>query len=201
MLAWPVIKRILEYCRDDDAKEFEFRFSINTNASLMTPVIAAALKEYRVEVASSLDGLRDGNDRVRQTKFGSGTFSQIVRGFEILAEAEYPIGGFAVTITEKNFCELDESIIDWASAHGMKKVRIDIDVVGMVKIPVEDVVEKILRIRRYAALHSIDVPGFWARPAENLNESTLEDHIAFCGAVRGNSICIVNNQTKGVRSG
>jgi len=190
LLAWPVIKQVLEYCRATYSSEFEFRFSINTNASLITPEIAAILKEHCVEIASSLDGLREGNDRVRLTKSGGGTFSKIMSGFEALTHAEYPLDGIAVTVTEKNFHELDESIVDWAVARGMKNVRIDIDIVDMVEIPIEDVVAKLMRIRRYAATRGVDVPGFWSRPAENLNESTLESRVAFCGAARGNSICV-----------
>jgi uncharacterized protein len=190
LLAWPVIKRVLEYCRMAYDSKFEFRFSINTNASLITSEIATALKEFHVEIASSLDGLRKGNDCVRLTKSGDSTFFQIMRGFKTLARAGYPLDGFAVTITEKNFYEIDDSIIDWAATHDMKNVRIDIDVVGMMEIPVEDIVAKLMRIRRYAMIQKIDIPGFWSRPAENLNESILESHVAFCGAVRGNSICV-----------
>jgi len=190
LLAWPVIKQVLEYCRTAYRSEFQFRFSINTNASLITPEIATTLKEHRVEIASSLDGLREGNDRVRLTKSGGGTFSQIMRGFDALTQAGYPLDGIAVTVNEKNFHELDESIVDWAVARGTKNVRIDIDVVDMVEIPIEDVVAKLIRIRRYAAARGVDVPGFWSRPAENLNESTLESRVAFCGAVRGNSMCV-----------
>lgn len=193
LLVWSVIKQVFEYCRASYGSEFEFRFSINTNASLITPEIAETFKEFRVEIASSLDGLREGNDRVRLTKSGGSTFSQIIRGFDALAQAGYPLDGIAVTVTEKNFHQLDESIIDWAVARGMKNVRIDIDVVDvvdMVEIPVEDVVAKLMHIRCYAAARGIDVPGFWSRPAENLNESTLESRVAFCGAVRGNSMCV-----------
>jgi len=190
LLVWSIIKQILKYCRVTYGSEFEFRFSINTNASLITLEVAATLKEYQVEIASSLDGLREGNDRVRLTKSGGGTFSQIMRGFDVLTQTGYPLDGIAVTVTEKNFHELDESIVDWAEARGMKNVRIDIDVVNIVEIPIEDVVAKLIRIRRYAATRSIDVPGFWSRPAENLNESTLESRVAFCGAVRGNSLCV-----------
>lgn len=190
LLAWPVIKQVLEYCHAAYDSEFEFRFLINTNASLITPEIATMLKEYRVKIASSLDGLREGNDRVRLTKSGGGTFSQIMRGFETLVQAGYPLDGIAVTVTEKNFLDLDESIIDWALARGMKSVRIDIDVVGMVEVPIENIVAKLMCIRHYAAKRSVDVPGFWSRPAENLNESTLESRVAFCGAARGNSMCV-----------
>jgi uncharacterized protein len=190
LLAWPVIKQVLEYCRATYGSEFEFRFSINTNASLITQDVAGTLKEYRVEIASSLDGLRKGNDRVRLTKSGGGTFSKIMRGFDALTQVGYPLDGIAVTITERNFQELDESIIDWAVSRGMKNVRIDIDVIGMVEVPINDIVAKLMRIRRYATERGIDVPGFWSRPAENLNESTIESRVAFCGAVRGNSMCV-----------
>ncbi|MEK7208861.1 MAG: radical SAM protein [Patescibacteria group bacterium] len=190
LLVWSVIKQVLEYCHATYSSEFEFRFSINTNASLIMPEIAATLKEYGVEIASSLDGSREENDRVRLTKSGDGTFLQIMRGFDALAQARYPLDGIAVTVTENNFHQLDESIIDWAIARGMKNIRIDIDVVNMVEIPVEGVVTKLMSIRRYAAAKGVDVPGFWSRPAENLNEFTLESRVAFCGAVRGNSMCV-----------
>lgn len=190
LLAWPVINQILKYCHAVYGLEFEFHFSINTNASLITLDIAGALKKFRVEIASSLDGLRDGNDLVRLTKSGGGTFSKIIRGFDNLALAGYPLDGIAITVADKNFNQLDESIVDWAVTRGMSNVRIDIDVIDMVEIPIEEIVAKLIHIRRYAAKRGIDVPGFWSRPAENLNESTLESRVAFCGAVRGNSMCI-----------
>ncbi|EKD87275.1 MAG: hypothetical protein ACD_36C00170G0001 [uncultured bacterium] len=190
LLAWPVIEQVLEYCVSRYGQEFTFRFSINTNASLITSEVAQKLKQYRVEIASSLDGLSEGNDQVRLTKAGKGTFETILKGFENLEATGYPLEGIAVTVNEHNFPFLDETIIDWAAKRSMSEVRIDIDVIDMVAIPVEDIVEKLMRIRRYARGRSIDVSGFWSRPAENLNESTLDAHVAFCGAVRGNSICI-----------
>ncbi len=122
LLAWPVIKQVLEYSIATYCTEFDTQFSINTNASLITPEIAATFKEYRIKVASSLDGLCEGNNRVRLTKSGCGTFSLIISGFEMLAQAGYPLDGIAVTITEKNFYDLDESIIDWAVTRGMKNI-------------------------------------------------------------------------------
>lgn len=190
LLAWPIIKDILDYCRTIYGAEFEFHFSINTNASLITPDVASTLKQYQVDIALSLDGLKDGNDRVRLTKSGKGTFSQVVNGFKKLEQAGCLLDGFAVTVTEKNFYQLDESIIDWAIVRKIKEVRIDIDVIDMVEVPLEEIVTKLMSIRGYAAERGVDVLGFWSRPAENLNESSLEDHVAFCGAVRGNSICV-----------
>jgi len=190
LLAWPAIERVLEYCRLNYDKEFTFRFSINTNASLITSEIAKKLKEYCVEIASSLDGLQDGNDRVRLTKSGGGTFKAIVSGFENLAEQGYPLEGVSVTVNEQNFPFLNEKIIDWATGQQMQEVRIDIDVIGMVDIPVEDIVARLMQIWRYAEDYGMEIAGFWSRPAENLNDSTLDAPVAFCGAVRGNSMCV-----------
>lgn len=190
LLVWSRIERILHYCRDTYGGEFSFRFSINTNASLITPDVATVLKQFGVEIASSLDGLKTGNDQVRLTKSGGGTFAKIVQGFDALADVDYPLDGFAVTVNEQNFGDLDESVIDWAVDRGMQNVRIDIDVIDMVDVPLEAVVEKLMRIRRYARDRGVDVPGFWARPVENLGESTLGSSVSFCGAVRGNSMCI-----------
>jgi uncharacterized protein len=190
LLAWPVIKQVLRYCRSNYGDKFVFKFSINTNASLLTPEIARELKEYGVEIASSLDGLHEANDRVRLTKSGEGTFDSIIDGFDKLASEDYPISGFAFTVNEKNFDSLNEGIIDWASKRGMRELRIDIDVIDMVDIPVEEIVTRLIKIRGYAKKYGIEVFGFWSRPAENLNDPTIEVHVAFCGAVAGNSMCV-----------
>lgn len=83
LLAWKVIEQVLEYCRSNHSKEFDFHFSINTNASLITRKIAEKLKEYRVEIASSLDGLSEANNMVRLTKSGGDTFEVIIHNTRI----------------------------------------------------------------------------------------------------------------------
>ena len=190
LLAWPVIKKVLEYCHSTYGGEFEFRFTINTNASLITVSVARILKEYKVEVASSLDGLRKGNDSVRIMKSGAGTFSQIMRGFSNLARSGYPIDGVAMTVNERNFSSLNEQFVDWAVAQNFEDIRIDIDVIGMVDIPLQEVVDRLMHIYRYGESRGIDIHGFWSRLVENLNESVFENGVSFCGAVAGNSVCI-----------
>lgn len=190
LLAWPVINQVIKYCRTKYWFEFEFRFSINTNASLITERIAHTLKQYKFDIASSLDGLEKMNDCVRLDKAGKGTFSNIIKGFNVLDKVRYPLDGIAVTITDKNFYELDETMIDWAKSRGMNNVRIDIDIIGAVDIPICDIVSKFLRLRKYAKSLGIDMPGFWLRPAENLINSTFENHVSFCGGTRGSSMCV-----------
>lgn len=190
LLGWPTIREILEYCANIRGNEFEFRFSLNTNASLITREVARVLKRFNVSVATSLDGTRDGNDLVRLTQSGEGTFDRIVKGFDNLELEGYPTSGIAVTVNERNFSHLDERVIDWAIARGMSEVRIDIDVLGMVEIPVQEIVNKLTRLRRYASEKGIKIAGFWSRPVENLNTPTIESDVAFCGAARGNSLCV-----------
>jgi radical SAM protein with 4Fe4S-binding SPASM domain len=190
LLAWPVIKQVLDYCIKVYSQEFIFKFSLNTNASLITSTIAADLKKFRVEIATSLDGLREGNNQVRLTKKGKGTFDVILKGFNILAAQGYPLQGVSLTVSEYNFPYLDERIINWVVKQKMSEVRIDIDVIGMVDIPLEEVAEKLIRLKRYAKKYGIEIAGFWSRPLENLNTSPLEDQVTFCGVVRGRSICV-----------
>lgn len=190
LLNWPVIKKVLKYCQLNYGNKFVFDFSINTNASLFSSEIIRTLKRHNVSIASSLDGLHDGNDSVRLTRSGQGTFDLIVQGFDSLAKENYPINGFSFTVNEKNFEFLNKAIIDWASERKMREIRIDIDVIGMVNIPVKDIVMRLMMIRQYAKRKNIEVFGFWSRPAENLNKSTISNHVAFCGAVAGSSMCV-----------
>ena len=127
---------------------------------------------------------------VRFTKSGGGTFEAVTQGFDNLAKQGYPIEGIAVTVNDQNFPFIDEKIIDWANERGMKEVRIDIDIIGMIQTSVENIIAKLMRLRQYAKDFNIEIAGFWSRPAENLNDSTLDSHVAFCGMVRGNSICV-----------
>jgi len=85
---------------------------------------------------------------------------------------------------------VNEEIINWAAERKMSEVRIDIDIIGFIEIPIKMIAKKLMNIRSYAKKYKIDVFGFWSRPAENLNESILQSQVAFCGAIRGNSICV-----------
>jgi len=190
LLAWELIEKVLKYCLIEYCDKISFNFSINTNATLITSEIVRILKKYKVSIASSLDGLKEGNDLVRLTKNGKGTFNRIIKGFNILKQQGYPLDGFAVTVNGKNFKLLNAKLIDWATLHNMSEVRIDIDVVGIVGVPINEIVNKFIYLRHYAKDCGISVTGFWERPVENLNNSALKSHVAFCGAVRGNSLCV-----------
>ena len=191
LLNFGVIEQLLPYI-DDYRQNLDIpvKIGINTNLSLLTEEIAHELIKYDVEIATSLDGTKEANDKVRLTKALTGTYDQIIRGMKILENLGHPLDGVAMTVTADNFYDIDTTIVDWATAHHMTEIRIDIDVVGMVNVPIDKITSKLRAIRAYAKAKDISVIGFWSRPAENLGLIPEQEDVGFCGGERGNSICV-----------
>lgn len=191
LLNYPLIATLLPYIKQCEAlHNIKIKLGINTNLALLTKEMAETLTSYDVEIATSLDGTKKGNDKVRLSKNLSGTYDSIIRGFNVLKELGHPLDGFAMTVTEANLSDIDTEIIDWAAALKMTEVRIDIDVVGIVNSPMSEVVQRLTRVRKYAKEKGISVIGFWSRPAENLGLLPEKEDIGFCGGERGNSLCV-----------
>ena len=187
LINWPVIERILLYCAE--IKDLTFDFAINTNLMLMTKEIAQILKKHRVSIATSLDGILRANDAIRTTKSGNGTFKQIVEKFDLLDDIGYPLDGFSVTVTDKNYNLVGTDIIDLAAKRGMTSISFDYDLVGIINIPSEMRADKIMLLKRYANERNIDFFGTWDSVFRNLtSESLLLDAYAFCAAVEGRSL-------------
>jgi radical SAM protein with 4Fe4S-binding SPASM domain len=189
LLAWPAILAVLEYCSTRRG-DLDVSFSINTNAALITPEIAECLAAHRVQVASSLDGPRRANDLVRQTAAGKPTYDAIRTGHRALREAGYPLTGFSVTLDETNLDLVDGGFVEWAGTEGFRDLRVDIDVTTMPSVPLDEVVSRLMGLKTSAAGCGLTLTGFWERPIENMNESPLEATVAFCGAMRGNGLCV-----------
>ena len=191
LLNYRTIAEILPYIKEcESLYDIKIKLGINTNLSLLTREMAETFIRYNVEIATSLDGTRSGNNKVRLSKDLSGTYDSIIRGFNILKELGHPLDGFAMTVTEANLSDVDTEIIDWADSLDMKEVRIDIDVVGIVNSSMQKIIDKLTRVRKYAIEKGISVIGFWSRPAENLGLIPEEEDIGFCGGERGNSLCV-----------
>lgn len=191
LLNWKTISILLDYI-EEYRKNFPIpiRLGINTNISLITEEIARKLIQHDVEIAASLDGFKKGNDSVRLSKNLEGTYDSIIKGFRLLHDFGHPLNGFAMTVTEDNFCDVSKELIDWAISLNMTEVRIDIDVVGLVNLPIEEVAERLIEVRTYAKKHNVSVIGFWSRAAENMGLIPEEEDIGFCGGERGNSLCV-----------
>ena len=187
LVNWPVIKQVLEYC--SKMSDLSFEFAINTNMAFMTRQIAEALKKHQVHIATSLDGTQVANDAIRITKGGQGTFVHILKKFDLLVKIGYPLDGFSITITRRNFDLVDTDILDLAIERKMTSIAFDYDLVGLVHIPVEKRITKLMRLKKYANEHGVDFFGTWDSPFRNLtSESLLFGDHAFCAAVQGKSL-------------
>jgi len=190
LLNTKVVRRILGYCKDRYGKALRLKFRINSNISLMTKRTAELFRDFGVEVAVSLDGTKEANDFVRQEKSGKGTFDRIISAVNLLRRYGNNINGFSTTVTGDNFRLIDDSLICFAKENGFPAVRVDLDVIHLLSIPVKTAIQKLVNLKRLANSSGINLTGFWERPVENLNSSILDKHIAFCGGVAGKSMCV-----------
>ena len=192
LLNWYTIEKLLPYidaCRKRLGIQIEME--IHTNMSLLTRDISKVLIAHHVKVTSSVDGNRKGNDAVRFTKNMHGTYGQIMYGFGVMHNQGHPLEGFTMTVTEKNFFDLNTSIIDWAEFRKMKEIRINIDVIDNIKYPIKDIVARLMKVRKYAKSKGISVVGLWLRPAENLMLMPEAEDIGFCEGEKGNSLYVM----------
>lgn len=187
LINWSVIEKILRYC--DGMNELTFEFAINTNLVLMTREIAEVLKQYQVRIATSLDGTLQANDAIRISKRGQSTFDRIVKKFNLLAEVDYPLDGFSITVTDGNFNLISTDIIDLAAQRSMTSIALDYDLISLTDTLVAIRVSKLMHLKKYANERGIDFFGTWDSAFRNLtSESLLTGNHAFCAAVEGKSL-------------
>jgi radical SAM protein with 4Fe4S-binding SPASM domain len=184
---WGTLIFALKHC--ESIEDINFSYAINTNLSLLDREKAEVLKRYNVKISTSLDGLKEANDSIRIDRQEQGTFDKIVSKMELLKSLDYPIDGFSVTVTDRNFYMIDEAVIDFAKQMEVKDVSMDFDLVRSINISSEDCVEKIIRLRRYAHQLDLNFYGTWETPYRNLmSNSWLNSPYAFCPALEGRTL-------------
>jgi radical SAM protein with 4Fe4S-binding SPASM domain len=187
LLNWSVIATTLNYCATKTA--FTFDFAINTNLSLLTPQMAHMLKRFNVKIATSLDGIGLANDLIRTRGAGKGTFDLILEKLDLLATIGFPVDGFSITITNRNFHAVDTEIIYFAANRGMESLALDFDLTNVTGIGVDERVDKILRLKTAANSNGIYFGGTWYSPFRKLLTVSLADQPhAFCAAVEGRAL-------------
>jgi radical SAM protein with 4Fe4S-binding SPASM domain len=187
LLNWKTMKFCLEYC--SSIPNIKCSFATNTNLTILSKEIAETLKKYRVKIATSLDGLKEGNDAIRVDLKGRGTFDKIIEKINYLREIDYPIEGFTITVTSDNFDYINTDIIDFAKSIGVKDISMDCDLVDTTNITVERFVRKIVEMRGYANLQGMNFYGTWETPYRAIMaESWLRNPHAFCPAMEGRTL-------------
>ncbi len=187
LINWGTIQFVLEYC--ESINDINFSYAINTNLSLLNTAKALILKKYDVKISTSVDGFGKVNDLIRTYRNGNGTFHKIVEKIKLLDKIGFPIDGFSVTVTDKNFPYIDSTIVDWGKKIGIKDISMDFDLVNTTNIPVEKCVEKIISMRNYAKSKGINFYGTWETPFRILtSNSWVHSPHSFCPAFEGKTI-------------
>ncbi len=74
-----------------------FRFSINTNGTLVTPRVIEAVKKYSSRFNEFMVSLDGPDEETVDSQRGSGVFQELVRGVKMLSSAEIPFGFYCTT--------------------------------------------------------------------------------------------------------
>lgn len=86
LLEFPLIKRVTEYA-EEKLYGKNLKFTVTTNASLLTPEIARFMEEHDFILTISLDGTPETHDRSRRfASNGKGSFEVIQRNLESLKQ-------------------------------------------------------------------------------------------------------------------
>lgn len=83
LLRFDLIKQVVAYCKE---QEFDARYFVTTNATLMTDEVIDFIIEHEIVVTFSLDGFKENNDRNRIFSNGQGTYDIIMRNVMKLQE-------------------------------------------------------------------------------------------------------------------
>lgn len=122
LLSWDAIRTAL-FRFQRASPTHRLRFYTVTNGILLTPRIAAEMRELGLTPSVSLDGPKDLHDHHRKKHGGQGTFHQVLRGIEVL-RAE----GFSVAIntvlTRELLRQLPE-FFSFAKEHQLQKIIFD----------------------------------------------------------------------------
>ncbi|MBI5688652.1 MAG: radical SAM protein [Verrucomicrobia bacterium] len=148
-------------------------FGLNTNASLVTPAIIAELARYPIGALTvGIDGLAEGNDRVRRHLDGRATFDAILRGLRLLI-AHLPDTTISVNavLTEETAPYINEDFLRFLRDQGVRGVTMDPNLVHFPALGHEALCDQILALRRLGESIGVSVHGFWWQPSRRLDQS------------------------------
>ncbi|MFA5748096.1 MAG: radical SAM protein [Candidatus Absconditabacterales bacterium] len=189
LLNWKVVKEACLYAKKLDNNCL---LSINTNLTLLTKEQAIFFKDHNVYVSTSLDGPKNGNDKIRTYKNLKGTFNDILKNIFLLQNVGHPIDGFSVTINDLNFDSINEDFVNWATEKKFKAIGTDIDLINEDNCtkPIQTYVDKLIDIRIACEKCGIENFGSWTTVYENLINPPEDGMPTFCKAIKGRNVAI-----------
>lgn len=123
LLNWPVLRRTVEYA-EEIAQESgkQVSFSITTNGTLLNIERVRFLRDHRIPVMLSMDGLPDAHNRHRRMVKDRPSFSLVWKGFQLLQEY-YKTFDVRMTVMPDTAPLLFDSVM-FLSEHGVSSLVI-----------------------------------------------------------------------------
>jgi len=191
LLNWSVLQQCIQYCIEAYGSAFAFRFSANSNGSLIDAERARYLAQHRVTITTSLDGLKETNDVSRTHASGRGTFDETIAGWDHLGNVRMPVRAFSVTLTDKNIDAIDEAFFDFLTSRRIRSVTIEPDLITPLAHSPEEVVAALLRFRAMGQARGVEVVGMWNRPFKNMFPSSDRLNVFNCSAFTGRGVSVL----------
>ncbi|WP_181899342.1 radical SAM protein [Lachnotalea glycerini] len=124
LLAFNLIKSIVEYC--NGTEDYKFQYGIVTNGTLFTDKIASFCGLHDVAINLSLDGNKSSHDKNRINKNGDGSYSVIMGNLKNFIDYPAPVVANMV-ITMENVKDFYEDFLHIYRL-GFKRIRSVLDI-------------------------------------------------------------------------
>ena len=149
------------------------RFGLNTNASLLTPEIAAEIGCYPVRALTvGIDGLQAGSDQVRRYRNGRGTFDAVLRGLRTARQHIRAIIGVNAVLTRETWPYITNEFLTAMDGEGVDEVTIEPDLVACPDGEVEEIAGRLVDLFECGQRIGVNVTGNWLRPALQLRRGS-----------------------------
>lgn len=194
LLAFETIVKLVEYI---ECENLNIKLQIQTNAALLTDIIAQFLYKHKVAIGVSLDGRAKINNKLRKLKNGQGATAEILAGIDVLRRNNIA-AGITCVVTKENVHELD-GIIEMAYYLGnIKKVGFDLlrgqgRGESLIPASAEDIDNSLPKV--YATLDKLkNLTGQNLKIAQTERVAVLsrgvEEHFGHCYAMNGKAIFV-----------
>ncbi len=190
LLAWNLMQKVIDYSVGRYGNSYEFAFSTNSNASLITPTRAGYLAQNNVTVTTSLDGPLEVNDQIRRLVSGNGTFRRIISGWDNLDKEGKKVEWFCLTLTDQNIDRIKENFFDFLADRGITSCSFEPDMINSLQKDPDELVDMLLWFKKLGEKRNITVGGLWDKPFKNMFESRLKNKLFNCSAFTGMGISV-----------
>lgn len=188
LMNFQTIQRVILQIEKEYPKKI-FKYSINTNLSLLDHDMAHFFKEHQIFIHTSIDGLQKSHDRIRVFKNGKGTYDLISDKIRLLHEIDYPLQDVGITVTSQNVHEFSESLdelADWCAKEALSGVAFDFDLIRCVGASSANQSSLLKKFEELLKERGLDFYGTWLIPVSNLIEQSFSTRAyGFCKGVSG----------------